>query len=267
MTQGTDPNDIFHNGDWYTRSGAGPLESGRGAMLVQAQGTQTTLQNATSTSLTMYTKILLDTALYDTENCTDLVNSCITVPSWVQFVRVVGHISFPDQNVGAGHASGHLWRNAISNANRTAAGIPFYPSATNADKPTPEAHYHNRVSYPQAGALIYGSISTTVLTVLSSTGRIQIGQTVTGAGVTAATVITGLGTSAGTYTVNNSQTVAAEAMTLADPNPTYISVLAATDWIPVLSTNEKWTLYGWQDTGASVVTPGGVENWLSVQFR
>jgi hypothetical protein len=61
------------------------------------------------------------------------------------------------------------------------------------------------------------SIATTVLTVTGTpTGNIAVGQTLVGAGVTANTTISSLGTGtggAGTYNLNNSQTVASEAMT------------------------------------------------------
>jgi hypothetical protein len=68
-------------------------------------------------------------------------------------------------------------------------------------------------------AIFKGSISGTTLTVtsmLQGTGNIAVGQTIVGmypqSGMTAATTITGLGTGSGgtgTYTVNNSQTLAA----------------------------------------------------------
>lgn len=61
-------------------------------------------------------------------------------------------------------------------------------------------------------ATFTGSISGTTLTVTAvSAGTIQIGQVISGTGVTAGTTITALGTgigSTGTYTVNTSQTVA-----------------------------------------------------------
>lgn len=52
---------------------------------------------------------------------------------------------------------------------------------------------------------------------VTSSGTVAIGQTVTGAGVTAGTIVTALGTGSGgngTYAVNISQTVASESMTL-----------------------------------------------------
>lgn len=131
----------------------------------------------------------------------------ISVPSWVQDVKVTGHISFPSQAVAAGLGSGHLWR-AVASANLTTTGslAANYGGGTGATyvdvghRPTPEAHYHNRVYYPlNAGA--------------------------------------------------------------------YISVLAHTPWIPVMATNEVWSLFAWQNTGASVTTTSGVEQWLCVEFR
>lgn len=69
---------------------------------------------------------------------------------------------------------------------------------------------------PSAAAFT-GSISANTLTVSAITaGALVIGSVITGAGVTAGTTITGFGTGSGgvgTYTVNNSQTIASEAMT------------------------------------------------------
>ena len=67
-----------------------------------------------------------------------------------------------------------------------------------------------------AGAVITGSISTTTLTVTAVTsGTLYVGQTIQGSGVTTQTIITALGSGSGgtgTYTVNNSQTVASETL-------------------------------------------------------
>ncbi len=63
-----------------------------------------------------------------------------------------------------------------------------------------------------AGAIITAAISGTTLTVASvASGTLYVGQTIQGAGITTQTIITALGTGtggAGTYTVNNSQTIA-----------------------------------------------------------
>jgi hypothetical protein len=62
-----------------------------------------------------------------------------------------------------------------------------------------------------AGAVVTGSIAGTTLTVTAVTsGTLYVGQTIQGSTVTAQTIITALGTGtggAGTYTINNSQTV------------------------------------------------------------
>jgi hypothetical protein len=75
--------------------------------------------------------------------------------------------------------------------------------------------YTWRISSP-ANAVFTGSTSGTTLTVSSvSSGTIAVGQSLYGVGVLAETVITALGTGtggAGTYTINRSQTVTAEAM-------------------------------------------------------
>jgi hypothetical protein len=67
------------------------------------------------------------------------------------------------------------------------------------------------------GGVVTGSISTTTLTVSAVTsGVLGVGSQITGTGVTAGTFITALGTGlggTGTYTVNNSQTVASTTIT------------------------------------------------------
>ena len=66
------------------------------------------------------------------------------------------------------------------------------------------------------GAVITAAISGTTLTVASvASGTLFVGQTIQGAGITTQTIITALGTGtggAGTYTVNNSQTIASITM-------------------------------------------------------
>lgn len=67
------------------------------------------------------------------------------------------------------------------------------------------------------GAIFTGSISGTTLTIVGGTiaGRVGVGSRIFGVGVTAGTAITALGSGtggAGTYTINNSQTVGSEGM-------------------------------------------------------
>jgi hypothetical protein len=110
-----------------------------------------------------------------------------------------------------------------------------------------------------AGAVITGSISTTTLTVSAvSSGTLAVGMTIQGAGVTANTIITALGTGtggAGTYTVNYSQTVGSS--TLYGLN---WSVLPSTDGAFTGGTNvdivDNYFVYNRPDTqqfGASAV--------------
>lgn len=81
-----------------------------------------------------------------------------------------------------------------------------------------------------AGGVVTGSIATTVLTVTAVTsGLLQVGQVLTGSGVTGGTTITAFGTGTGgtgTYTVSASQTVASTAITAT--GPTYA---AGTDYV------------------------------------
>lgn len=75
--------------------------------------------------------------------------------------------------------------------------------------------YDDLTTPGQANVTLTGSISGATLTASSVTGVLSIGQGVSGAGVSPGTYITALGTGtggAGTYTVNNSQTVASTAM-------------------------------------------------------
>lgn len=80
-------------------------------------------------------------------------------------------------------------------------------------------------------AMVTGAIATTVLTVSAvGSGTIALGDVVTGAGVTAGTYITSFGTGTGgtgTYNVNNSQTIASEALTVYKPGVTYDPFLGA----------------------------------------
>jgi hypothetical protein len=91
--------------------------------------------------------------------------------------------------------------------------------------------YTWRISSP-ANAVFTGSISGTTLTVTQvSSGTITAHQSLTGIGITAETVITALGTGTGgtgTYTINLSQTVAAETMTSAAVGARFTATIAGT---------------------------------------
>jgi hypothetical protein len=91
--------------------------------------------------------------------------------------------------------------------------------------------YTWRISSP-ANAVFTGSISGTTLTVTAvSSGTITANQSLTGIGITAETVITALGTGTGgtgTYTINLSQTVAAETMTSAAVGARFTATIAGT---------------------------------------
>lgn len=72
-------------------------------------------------------------------------------------------------------------------------------------------------THADVAAVVTGSIATTVLTVTAVTsGKLSVGQTISGSGVTAATKITALGTGiggTGTYTVDTSQTASSTTIT------------------------------------------------------
>lgn len=82
----------------------------------------------------------------------------------------------------------------------------------------------------QGASSFTGAISGTTLTVSAiASGAIQLGQTISGTGVTAGTTITAFGTGSGgvgTYTVSASQTVTSETLTGTGPNPAVFAGIA-----------------------------------------
>jgi hypothetical protein len=122
----------------------------------------------------------------------------VATPNGVNFDSNTLVIDATNNRVGVGTASPAV---ALHVATTDAIRIPV---GTTAQRPD---------------ASFTASISGTTMTVASSpapTGTIAVGQTVNGTDVTANTTITALGTGtggAGTYTVNNSQTVSSSALT------------------------------------------------------
>jgi hypothetical protein len=104
------------------------------------------------------------------------------------------------------------------------------------------------------GGTFTGSISGTTLTVSAiSAGNIALGQTITGSGVTANTVVTSFGTGAGqtgTYVVSVSQTAASTTMTTHYQRPSGIEsgyVLVSSLSYPVYPLNvEQYELIGFK---------------------
>ena len=89
-----------------------------------------------------------------------------------------------------------------------------------------------------------GAISTTTLTVSAvSAGQLAVGQVISGTGVTPGTIITALGTGTGytgTYTINNSQTVASRAMTA--PNVPATAFAVSSGYITTSAGVDTFTL-------------------------
>lgn len=116
----------------------------RGCMLVD-NGDSTSVLSATGNVVGVdfikvpFTSI---TPTYDTDSAADTVNSQIVIPSWVNFVNVTGHATFPPQNTSStGECSVHLFRG---------------------DAATTDAHYHVRAAYiATANAYQYTSITAT----------------------------------------------------------------------------------------------------------
>jgi len=122
---------------------------------------------------------------------------------------------------------------------RQAQGVPQYFARDNTE-----------------AASVTGSIAGTTLTVSAvASGTITVGTPITGTGIASNTLITALGTGtggAGTYTVNNSQTVASETITVGGdvfifgPFP-----------------NSAYTVNGSYYASASVLSGTVSTNWLS----
>lgn len=114
--------------------------------------------------------------------------------------------------------------------------------------------YTWRISTPSA-ALFTGSISGTTLTVTAITsGTIAINQALFGLGVTSATVITALGTGTGgvgTYTINQSQTVASTLMNSAAVASVLTASMSGTTMTVTVSSG---TLYPGQTIQGSTVS-------------
>ena len=119
--------------------------------------------------------------------------------------------------------------------------------------------YTWRISSP-ANAVFTGSISGTTLTVTNvSSGTITANQSLTGIGITAETVITALGSGSGgvgTYTINLSQTVAAEPMASAAVGARYTATVAGTTM--TVSAVASGTIYLGQTVQGAGVTAGTI---------
>lgn len=119
--------------------------------------------------------------------------------------------------------------------------------------------YTWRISAP-ATAVFTGSISSTTLTVSSvSSGTIAVGQALYGVGVSAETVITGLGTGtggAGTYTINVSQSVNARALNSATVGATFTATISGTTM--TVASVASGTLYLGQTIQGAGVTANSV---------
>jgi len=116
-------------------------------LLINTAINNNTVPSGTGVSLTNYRKVLFDNAVIDTHNVGNLTTSRISIPPGATHAKVKGHISFPAQSIGQGRASCHLWRYIPSGAPLTPFGEQWFEGVYDQDRPTPEAHYHNRVMY------------------------------------------------------------------------------------------------------------------------
>jgi hypothetical protein len=164
----------------------------------------------------------------------------------------IGQVSLAASLIAARGSVAVLGGNTFSGKNTFQAGslgsgaVPFAFQA-GVLMTTPQAHsveWDSTNEYVTTGATFAGSIATTVLTITGTpTGVIQVGMLISGAGVTAGTTITALGTGTGgtgTYTVSVSQTVTSTTITAAMRCiiPTFINGAAGgTGAVPATATD------------------------------
>lgn len=117
-------------------------------LLMNAAIETNTVVSATGLALSNYAKVQFDEKVIDTHNTGNLTTHRIAIPAGATHVQLTGHLSFPSQSVGSGRASVHLWRYIPSGAQLTPFGLTHFAGVYNQDRPTPEAHYHNRAFYP-----------------------------------------------------------------------------------------------------------------------
>lgn len=179
------------------------------------------------------------------------------------FINVVAYDSSDYDTWTGGHAVGLVTRDSVAAeiANQIAAStgagrIWAIHTATT----IPSTSYGTSVGYENevknsSTVNFTGSIATTTLTVSAvANGALGIGTPISGAGVTAGTVITALGTGVGktgTYTVNNSQTVSSEAMTATEIFPSQEDTVTAYNAVSA----------GAQPTFAAYTISGNGKHW------
>lgn len=131
------------------------------------------------------------------------------------------------------------------------AGTAYYVKPISADT--------FQLSTAPALASVTGSISGTTLTVSAvSSGTVAVGDLVSGTGVAGGTYVTALGTGtggAGTYTVNNSQTVSSTTLTLLNKNRASVNTSGSQSGV------QTATQYVGQDTY------GRQRSYIAPQFR
>ena len=117
-------------------------------LLMNVSITDNTVLSASGLCTLNYAKALFDEKIIDTHNVGNLTTSRIAIPAGATHISLTGHLSFPSQSVGNGRASVHLWRYIPGDAEFTDFGLAHFTGVYDADRPTPEANYHNRAFYP-----------------------------------------------------------------------------------------------------------------------
>lgn len=198
-------------------------------------------------------------ALYPTPGLTvkailpnmDEVRGLHTVSGGEQLIAVCGSYVYA--------LSANLVPSVIGQLNSNTGIVRITDNGINAYLVDGAYRYTWRISSP-ATAVFYGSTSGTTLTVASvSSGTLAVGQSLFGIDVLAETVITALGTGTGgtgTYTINRSQTVAAETMNSATVGAEFTATIASTTM--TVSAVTSGTLYVGQTVQGVGVTLGTI---------
>jgi hypothetical protein len=112
--------------------------------------------------------------------------------------------------------------------------VEHFASTTAPVTPIAGQLWYTKGGAPGAAATLIGDITGTTLTVTAVTGKLEVGQQISGTGVTIGTTITALGTGiggTGTYTVSVASAVVAGSTMYASTSPYYY--FDGTDWLPL----------------------------------
>lgn len=208
---------------YYSAAGTGAATEASDANVIIFGGDPTGVSSSTAAAVLAYgysKRVIFPPAPGGTTG-TYKFSTNITFPTGTELIIPCGVTLAPDsgkfvRNLGVTKAD---YCNIVSGAGVVSLGrdvkADWWPSTGGDD--TLAINAADKSTNNAAALSFTGSISTTTLTVTAvASGYITLGKPITGAGVTAGTIITAFGTGTGetgTYTVSASQTVGSEAMT------------------------------------------------------